>query len=427
MRELREFEFNRWGAFARLARRYDAVRRVLERRIRLNRWFPHVPLGLALVPLGIFLSYRAIFSVLGWNDAIPALEDLEIRLLGAHLSGLSDFVIGGLLIVTAFGLFLRSRTAWWLAVVALTTSVTLNLFSNDAIIDATDWILVYRAILLAWLLFNRAHFSARSISVQSALGVYVVVMFLVCATVLTLRRGSHFEPEVHDLITALYFVVMTISTVGFGDIVPRDPETRGFVMSMILIGVLLIGSTISVFLIPLMTNRLRTILGHREDPVNRTKHFIVIGTSSLARNAAVELEKRGQNVTLILSAANEDAFFHDRDVVIGDATDLEVLRTAGTNSARGVLALSGDDATNGFIVLGVNELNPSILTVAALNDPKNQSRVERTQPSILLSLQVLGGQLLAMALTGETVDEDFLESVLKIQGVPAAGADPEVV
>jgi voltage-gated potassium channel len=161
--------------------------------------------------------------------------------------------------------------------------------------------------------------------------------------------------------------------------------------------------------------------------VNRTKHFIVIGTSSLARNAAVELEKRGQNVTLILSAANEDAFFHDRDVVIGDATDLEVLRTAGTNSARGVLALSGDDATNGFIVLGVNELNPSILTVAALNDPKNQSRVERTQPSILLSLQVLGGQLLAMALTGETVDEDFLESVLKIQGVPAAGADPEVV
>jgi voltage-gated potassium channel len=67
----------------------------------------------------------------------------------------------------------------------------------------------------------------------------------------------------------------------------------------------------------------------------------------------------------------------------------------------------------------VNELNPTIPTVAALNDSKNQSRLERTQPSILLSLQVLGGQLLAMALTGEAVDANFLDSVLEIQTAPA--------
>jgi voltage-gated potassium channel len=74
-------------------------------------------------------------------------------------------------------------------------------------------------------------------------------------------------------------------------------------------------------------------------------------------------------------------------------------------------------------VLGVNELDPTIPTVAALNDPKNQSRLERTQPSILLSLQVLGGQLLAMALTGERVDENFLDSVLEIQTAPGAQVD----
>jgi voltage-gated potassium channel len=254
------------------------------------------------------------------------------------------------------------------------------------------------------------------------MGVYFVVMFLSCATVFTLRRGGHFEPEIQDSVTALYFVIMTISTVGFGDITPIDSETRGFVLTMIVIGVLVIGSSISVFLLPLISNRLRLILGNQEDLVNRTKHFIVIGTSSLARNTVEELEKRGQAVTIVLGAASEDPFYHKRDVVIGDATDLEVLKDAGTDKARGVLALSPDDSTNGFIVLGVNELDPTIPTVAALNDSKNQSRLERTQPSILLSLQVLGGQLLAMALTGERVEANFLDSVLEIQTAPATTA-----
>jgi voltage-gated potassium channel len=410
------------GLLERLAKRYDGIRRDLERRVALNRWFPHVPIGLALVPLGLILSYRATLSMLGMSARAVQLDAFAEHLLGAHLGGLSDFVIGGLLIVTAFGLILRTRAAWWLAVLGLVTSLALRILTES---DGTTHhlVMVYRAVLLISLLLSRQHFSKRSIPAQAAMGIYIVVMFLVCATVLTLRRGSHFEPEIHDGVTALYFVIMTISTVGFGDITPVDSEARGFVLGMIVIGVLVIGSSISVFLLPVISNRLRLILGNREDIVNRTRHFVVIGTSSLARNTAQELEKRGQAVTIVLGAANEDPFYQKRDVVIGDATDLEVLKSAGAEKARGVLSLSQDDATNGFVVLGVNELDPTIPTVAALNDPKNQSRLERTQPSILLSLQVLGGQLLAMALTGERVDENFLDSVLEVQTAPAAQID----
>ena len=415
-----------WAPFDRLlerqATRYDALRRDLERLVALNRWFPHVPLGLALVPLGLTLSYRAALSMLGMSASAVRLDELAENLLGAHLGGLSDFVIGGLLIVTAFGLILRARMAWWLAVLGLITSLSLRLFTEtDG--DTHGLVMTYRVALLLALLLSRHRFPARSLSAQAAMGIYFVVMFLGCATVLTLRRGSHFEPEIHDSVTALYFVIMTISTVGFGDITPLDSQTRGFVLSMIVIGVLVLGSAISVFLLPLISNRLRLFLGNQEDLVNRTRHFIVMGTSSLARNTVLELEKRGQTVTIVLGGANEDPFYQKRDVVVGDATDLEVLKAAGTEKARGVLALSPDDPTNGFVVLGVNELDPTIPTVAALNDPKNQSRLERTQPSILLSLQVLGGQLLAMALTGERVDENFLDSVLEIQTDQPAKSD----
>jgi voltage-gated potassium channel len=411
------------AVLTRLGSRYDVIRRDLERRVALNRWFPHVPLGLALAPLGLVLSYRATLSMLGMSANAVQLDELAEHLLGAHLGGLSDFVIGGLLIVTAFGLMLRARLAWWLAVLGLCTSLVLRI-ATDMDGGTHGLVMAYRGVLLLGLHVSRDSFTVRSLPAQTAMGIYFVVMFLSCATVFTLRRGAHFEPEIQDSVTALYFVIMTISTVGFGDITPIDSETRGFVLSMIVIGVLVIGSAISVFLLPLVTNRLRLILGNKEDLVNRTKHFIVIGTSSLARNTVQELEKRAQTVTIVLGAANEDPFYSRRDVVIGDATDLEVLKDAGTEKARGVLALSPDDATNGFIVLGVNELNPTIPTVAALNDSKNQSRLERTQPSILLSLQVLGGQLLAMALTGEPVEANFLDSVLEIQTAPATtGAD----
>jgi len=409
---LKEFWSRLGDRYERLEARYDATRRVLERQVRLNRWFPHVPLGLALVPLGLILSYRATLSMLGVSATSVELEELTRHLLGAHLGGLSDFVVGGLLIVTSFGLFLRARLAWWLAILGLGTSLVLNFSSG--VQGADGLVIAYRGFLLLALLGTRSHFSARSIPAQTALGLYVIVMFVVCAAVFTLRRGTHFEPEIHDSATALYFVIMTVSTVGFGDISPRDPETRLFVLNMIVIGVLVIGSSVSMFLLPVISHRLRLILGNQEDLMNRQRHFIVIGDTSLARNAAEELESRGQSVTLVLGAADEDAFYKDHDVIIGDPTDLEVLRLAGAEKARGILALSADDATNGFVVLGVNEIDQSIPTVAALNDPKYRSRLERTQPSILLSLQVLGGQLLAMALTGERVDDGFLDSVLKI-------------
>ena len=420
---MRQFWAQLTGLLRRLGRWYDAVRRILEREVALNRWFPHVPLALALVPLGLSLSYRAALSMFGTAVSFDRIDAFADHVLGADLGGLPDFVIGGLLIVTAFGLILRARLAWWLAVLGLVVSLTLRILLLVEGASSPGIFTVYRVVLLLGLLSSRRHFSTRSLPAQNALGIYVVVTFLACATVLTLRRGSHFEPEIQDSVTALYFVIMTISTVGFGDITPLDSETRGFVLSMIVIGVLMIGSSISVFILPLVTNRLRIILGNQEDHVSRTKHFVVIGTSSLARNTAHELEKRGQSVTIVLGTANEDPFYQKRDVIIGDATDLEVLKGAGAEKARGVLSLSQDDATNGFVVLGVNELDPTIPTVAALNDPKNQSRLERTQPSILLSLQVLGGQLLAMALTGERVDANFLDSMLEIQTVTAAKVD----
>jgi voltage-gated potassium channel len=185
-------------------------------------------------------------------------------------------------------------------------------------------------------------------------------------------------------------------------------------VGLIVIGLTFVATSVSAFILPLFTSRIGALFGTREVIVDRSKHYVIVGNSALARNTTEELEKRGQHVTLILEKTTDEAFYKKRDVVVGDPTDLSVLRTAGADKARGVLALSTDDAENSFVVLGINELAPTVPSVAALNDPKNQFRLKRTQPSMMLSLQVLGGQLLAKALTGEGVESDMLQNALQI-------------
>jgi voltage-gated potassium channel len=274
---------------------------------------------------------------------------------------------------------------------------------------------LYCAGILFLLFVYRRSFARRSIVTSAGFAVVALATLIIWATLGTLRLGDHFEPPVRDLATAFYLSVVTISSVGFGDIVATDPEARLFVVAMIVLGILVGATALSTILLPLLSGRLREIMGGRAD-VDRTNHYVIVGKSPLARNVAMELEKRGQPVTLVLASAPEDDFYRQRDVVVGDSTDLSVLRTAGTEQAKGVLALSTDDSTNGFVVLGVNELDATIPTVAALNDPANQFRLKRTQPSMMLSLQALGGELLAMALTGERVDVDMLTKVLQVHG-----------
>jgi len=409
---------SRWtGLRARWRQRAKRLRRVLERRVALDRWYPHVLIAVAMVPLGLLLVASATQTALGVDPMSVEIADLERRANALHHRPIVELLLGLSLVAMSLGLVLRSRLAWLWSVAMMATGLALRLPPDRVDVP----FLIYFAGVLFLLLVHRRSFSSRSLVTSSVFAVVVLTAFTTWATLGTLRLGDQFEPPVRDLATALYLTIVTVSSVGFGDIVAQGEEARFLVVVMIMIGIVVGATALSAVLLPLIGGRLREIMGGRPQ-MDRSNHYVIVGKSPLARKAAMELEKRRQRVTLILSSAAEEDFYRQRDVVVGDPADLSVLRTAGVKEAKGVLALSTDDATNGFVVLGVNELDASIQTVAALNDPANQFRVKRTQPSLLLSLQALGGELLAMALTGERVDADLLTRVLQIHGAePEAG------
>ena len=399
------------ATWIRWQRRWEALRLPLERRLRLDRWFPHVPLSLLVALLGALMLDAVVRSATGVSAASVREAHLMARIEAIQLSTTHEFAIGLLLLVMSVGLLARSRSAWVWTTAGLTVLLAIRALLRSHPVDPV--LLGSLAVLLV-LVASRRHFSRRSLVTAACFGVFALVTFHAYATLATLQMGEHFDPPIREAVTALYFVIVTISTVGYGDITAADPEAQLLVVGLIVTGLVLLATAGSAFLIPLLTSRMAARLSARGTIVDRSNHFVIVGGSPLARNTAEELEKRGLHVTFILERSSDDDFHAKRDLVVGDPADLSVLRTAGAHKARGVLALSTDDATNGFVVLGVNELASSVPSVAALNDPKNQFRLKRTQPSLLLSLQVLGGELLAKALTGERVDTDVLGRVLQI-------------
>jgi voltage-gated potassium channel len=121
-----------------------------------------------------------------------------------------------------------------------------------------------------------------------------------------------------------------------------------------------------------------------------------------------ELAKRGRPVTRILYEAPVESQNKDVDVVVGDPRMTEVLREAGADRADVVLAMTGDDSENAFLVLAVKELAGTARTVAAVNDAHHLSRIKLVQPDVVIAPQVMGGELTAMLLSGEQITPEFV-------------------
>jgi voltage-gated potassium channel len=230
----------------------------------------------------------------------------------------------------------------------------------------------------------------------------------------SLILGQGFAPPIVSLPQAMYFTVVTMSTVGYGDILPKSDDARLFVISLIVLGISVFVTSFTAVVGPIVQSRISRIIEPRRKRMKRVNHFIITGEGALAHNTARELLARDKSVVMIVD--DDDKSFGDADIVIGDATDLEILRLAGATTADSVLALSDDDAENAFVILALRELNTEAKKIAAVSSRKNLERVRRVQPDMILAPNVFGGEVLAMALTEEKIDgESLLKRFLDVK------------
>ncbi|MGH9413697.1 MAG: voltage-gated potassium channel protein [Terriglobales bacterium] len=392
--------------------RFRSLRRPLrkaERVLHADRWFPHIPLALLLALAGILVLGVAYGSSPG-----RLLAGFPTSLLHVAPSGLTLLIIGIGLLVMSAGLALRSRFAW-IVVLVLSVAAILALRLFPHIHQAL--LLDYLVVLLVLLLIAHRAFSKSSVAAGTLFAVVSSLLLLLYAVFGSLYFGNQFSPPIHDPVTALYYAIVTMGTVGYGDITPHTLHAKLFTVSIIVLGIAVFATSITAVVGPLVSGSFNRILNRKESRMHRSDHFVVVGLTPLALSAYRELRRRHQSVVLIASHAPDESEIDPADIIIGDANSTEVLERASARQARAVLAMRPDDSDNAFTVLAVKELKGTAQTVVALNDSQHLGRIRLVQPDLVIAPQVLGGEILAMALSGEAVTgENIVQRFLHYDG-----------
>ncbi|MGA9958599.1 MAG: ion channel, partial [Acidobacteriaceae bacterium] len=315
------------------------LQRVRARTQRLNHslrghyWFPHVPLALLLAFAGYWML-RASFGT-HWTEYVKFLAEGKFR---PELKRLPSLVIGAGMMTMALGLLWRSRLAWVMSVLLAATAVVNTVFAGHTDVKM---LLAYFAFVLASLLLTWRSFDRSSVAASTLFALSAVTMLIMYATFGTYYLGTQFKPRITDLVTAFYYAMVTMSTVGYGDIVPATPQARLFALSVIVLGVAVFATSLTAVVGPLVGRSLQDIVKRKGRRMRRENHFVVIGNTPLAINTWRELAKRGRPVTRILRETPEKGENKDVDVVVGDPSMIEVLREAGAHHAEAVLAMLG--------------------------------------------------------------------------------------
>jgi voltage-gated potassium channel len=389
----------------------------LYRAMRGYLWFPQVPLAILLAVGGLWML-NAQFG----HDWHPYVNELMQGHFHLRPQLLPTVLIGGGMPTMALALLWRSRLAWVISLLlAIVGAVNTALTGHSHV----HLLLAYfsftaLALALSWRRFDRS-----SLAASTLFAVTSVLMLLLYATFGTYYLGDQFRPQIHDLVTALYYAMVTMSTVGYGDIVPATTEARLFALSVMVLGVAVFATSLTAVIAPLVGQSLQRIMNRKGSTMRRENHFVVIGNTSLAVNTWRELARRGRPVTRLLRETPEEIETKGVDLVVGDPSMTDVLREAGADQAEAVLAMMADDSENAFCILAVRELGGTARTVAAVNDARHMGRVKLAQPDVVIAPQVLGGELAAMLLSGEQVTPEFvMQRVFQQVDERPGGAEP---
>jgi voltage-gated potassium channel len=383
---------------AKLSETLNNKFRALGKTLKAEYWFPHWIFAVLFILGGVWLFQ----SDLG-DKWIPYLKHLFTGQVELSAKNLPPLVIGGGMILMSFGLSWHSRVAWSMSLFLASLALISIIWAERSI-----WQLIYFVFLIGSLAFFRQAFYKSSVAANSLFALTSMVMLLLYSVIGSFYLGKEFDPHIDDWVTAFYYSIVTMTTVGYGDINPISVEAKLFTISVIILGVAVFATSLTAVIAPMIRSSLAKMMVHKGNSMKRDNHYIVIGNSSLAINTCKELQNRGNHVTRIVQPHIDKDSVSGDDVVFGEPSEIDVLEESGLKSAKGVISLLDDDSENAFVILAVKEVTHDVKTVTAVNDTHNLKRVKLVQPDIVIAPQILGGELVAMHLEGEEVTSDFL-------------------
>lgn len=215
---------------------------------------------------------------------------------------------------------------------------------------------------------------------------------------------------------AIYMTVITLSTVGFGEIHPLQPDGRIFTIGLILSGIVTVGYMVNRVSEAVIQGYFKEIVKMRQQRQvigKLDRHYILCGYGRTGKQVALEFAAEG--IPFIVVDQNPDALRVAEEngylTLLADATLDETLIKVGIDRAVCIVASLPSDAENLYTVLSAKSLNPKIRAVARASTEEAMQKLRRGGADEVISPYITGGKRMAAAALRPQV-MDFVDGII---------------
>jgi voltage-gated potassium channel len=198
-----------------------------------------------------------------------------------------------------------------------------------------------------------------------------------------------------------YMMVITLATIGYGEVRPLTNIGRVFTSVLILIGVAVLSYAFTTVMGTFFEGHLTRQWERRrmEKRVQQlTNHFILCGYGRVGRQIAQELLRERESFVVVDTdqPSLDLATAAGLPIVAGSASEDDILRAAGIDRAKGLISAVSSDADNIFITISARALRPDLPIVARVTLEQSVPKLRRAGANHVVSPYAIAGHQMAM-------------------------------
>ena len=199
---------------------------------------------------------------------------------------------------------------------------------------------------------------------------------------------------------AIYMTVITITTVGFGEVKPLDPQAKIFTVFLILTSVIIVGYAIKVITEYILSKNNVDELKQKkmQKKIDAYKnHIIICGYGRNGKQAASKLVAYKKPFVVIERNKELTETFNNEEVpfIIGNANEDEVLIQAGIDRASTLICALPNDADNLFVVLSARQINKNIRIISRASQETSYNKLKLAGANNVIMPDKIGGDHMA--------------------------------